>query len=77
MICFMSCCHDLTPGEEIYLKDCCLHTVPGLKNETEVHARRARFFGCCCCVKMMHRGYRVLRRMHMFGLRVATKPCLQ
>lgn len=24
-----------------------------------------------------HRGYRLLRRTHMFGLRVAMKPCLQ
>lgn len=32
---------------------------------------------CCTLSIRMERGYRVLRRTHMLGLRVATKPCLQ
>lgn len=60
----------------------CAHTVPCSYCETEVYVQRVRGI-CVCCVlqiginRVTHRGYRVLRRTHMFGLRVATKPCLQ
>lgn len=74
--------YDLAPVEDSSFEVQCAHTVPCSYCEPEVHVQHVRGV-CVCCILLIgensvtHRSYRVLRRTHMFGLRVATKPCLQ
>ena len=76
-------CYDLAPDEDLCLWVHCVHTVPCSYCDRSVCMCSIWQGVCMCCVLLIginrvpHRGYRVLRRAHMFGLRVATKPCLQ
>lgn len=73
--------YDLAPDENSF-RFCCVHPVPCSYCETEVYVQNV--WGVCVLHilliginRVSHGGYRVLRRMHMFDLRVGTKPCLQ
>lgn len=79
----ISQCYDLAPDENsCFLGSLHTHSPLFVLWDKNVWTACAGCL-CVCCIlsiginRVSHRGYRVLRRTHMFGLRVATKPCLQ
>lgn len=76
-------CYDVAPDDNMFVCLLRSHSPMYVPWERSVRAARAGLFVHAAWMgrdvaarRATHSGYRVLRRMHTFGLRVCTKPCL-